>query len=167
MSHSDSIVREFSLESANTRKLLERVPDDKLSWKPHTKSMTLSRLATHVSELPSWGDVIVNNDFFDMAAVEFKPVELETRSALLELFDKNVDVFKNALKGKSDDELRKTWQLKAGDKVLIELPRLAAIRSFILSHAIHHRGQLTVYLRLNDVPLPAIYGPSADDTGSH
>jgi len=129
--------------------------------------MSLSRLATHISELPSWADVIANKDFFDVGAVEFKPVELATRREILESFDTNVDVFTNALNGKSDEELRKLWQLKARDNVLVELPRLAAIRSFILSHVIHHRGQLTVYLRLNDVPLPAIYGPSADDTGSH
>ena len=166
MSHSDSLVREFSSESVNTRKLLERVPEDKLSWKPHEKSMTLSRLSTHTSEIPNWSEMIVNNDFFDMGSVEFKPVELETRKEILESFEKYVDLFENVMKDKTDEELRKAWQLKVGDKVLIELPRLAAIRSFILSHLLHHRGQLTVYLRLNDVPLPAIYGPSADDSGS-
>jgi uncharacterized damage-inducible protein DinB len=165
MKLSDVMVQEFLHESQTTKKLLERLPEDKISWKPHEKSMPMSRLATHITEIPQWAEVIVNQDDFDMASVDFKPVMLESRREILESFQKNLDKFAEVLGGKDDEYLMASWKLKQGDKVLVDLPRAAAIRGFVISHVIHHRGQLSVYLRENDVPVPSIYGPSADEPG--
>jgi uncharacterized damage-inducible protein DinB len=165
MKLSDVMVQEFMHESQTTKKLLERLPEDRISWKPHEKSMPMSRLATHITEIPQWAEVIVNQDGFDMASVDFKPVMLESRRQILESFQKNLDKFAEILGGKDDEYLMASWKLKEGDKVLIDLPRAAAIRGFVISHVIHHRGQLSVYLRENDVPVPSIYGPSADEPG--
>ena len=163
MSISDAMVEEFLQESATTRKLLERVPEDKLEWKPHEKSMSLARLASHVSEIPQWGDIIVNQEAFDMAASNYTPESCSNRAELLGSFEKNANHFVEILKGKSDEHLFAPWRLKEGEKVLVDLPRVAALRGFILNHIVHHRGQLSVYLRFNNVPLPSIYGPSADE----
>jgi uncharacterized damage-inducible protein DinB len=165
MRFSDAMVQEFLHESQTTKKLLERLPEDKLSWKPHEKSMPLNRLATHITEIPQWTDIIVNQDSFDMASVDYTPTILESRQEILDSFQKNLDKFAEVLQGKGDGHLLAGWQLKEGDKVMLDLPRAAAIRGFIISHVIHHRGQLSVYLRENDVPIPAIYGPSADEQG--
>ena len=165
MKLSDAMVQEFLHESQTTKRLLERLPEDKISWKPHEKSMPMSRLATHITEIPQWAEVIVNQDGLDMASVDFKPVMLESRQEILESLQKNLDKFAEVLGGKDDEHLMASWKLKEGDKVLVDLPRAAAIRGFVISHVIHHRGQLSVYLRENDVPLPSIYGPSADEPG--
>jgi uncharacterized damage-inducible protein DinB len=165
MKYSDAMVQEFFHESQTTKRLLERVPEDKLSWKPHEKSMPLGRLATHVTEIPQWAEAIVNQDSLDMATVDFKPVILESRQKVLESLQKNLDKFAEVLGGKDDEVVMASWKLKEGDKVLMDMPRAAAIRGFIISHVIHHRGQLSVYLRENDVPIPSIYGPSADEQG--
>jgi uncharacterized damage-inducible protein DinB len=165
MKLSDVMVQEFLHESQTTKRLLERLPEDKISWKPHEKSMPMSRLATHITEIPQWAEVIVNQDNLDMASVDFKPVMLESRQEILDSLQKNLDKFAEVLEGKDDEHLMASWKLKEGDKVLIDLPRAAAIRGFIISHVIHHRGQLSVYLRENDVPVPSIYGPSADEPG--
>lgn len=163
MKYSDVMVQEFLQESQTTKRLLERLPEDKMSWKPHEKSMPLGRLATHVTEIPQWAEAIVNQDSLDMATVDFKPVILGSRREILESLQKNLDKFAEILGGKDDEFLMASWKLKEGDKVLIDIPRAAAIRGFIISHVIHHRGQLSVYLRENDVPIPSIYGPSADE----
>ena len=163
MPMSDAMVQEFLQESATTKKLLERVPEDKLDWKPHEKSMSLGRLATHVSEIPQWGDIIVNQEAFDMAAMDHTPTICGSRKELLDSFQKSADRFTEILKGKTDDHLFAPWRLKEGEKVLVDLPRVAALRGFILNHIVHHRGQLSVYLRMHDVPIPSIYGPSADE----
>jgi uncharacterized damage-inducible protein DinB len=165
MKLSDVMVQEFLHESQTTKRLLERLPEDKISWKPHEKSMPMSRLATHITEIPQWAEVIVNQDGLDMASVDFKPVMFESRQEILESLQKNLDRFAEVLEGKDDEHLMASWKLKEGDKVLIDLPRAAAIRGFVISHVIHHRGQLSVYLRENDVPVPSIYGPSADEPG--
>jgi uncharacterized damage-inducible protein DinB len=165
MTISDVMMQEFLHESEITKKLLDRVPEDKLDWKPHEKSMSLGRLATHVAEIPEWTDVIVNNDFFDMAASDYKPTVCKNRTELLEVFEDRVRKFKQVMEGKDDASLMENWQLRQGEHVALELPKAACLRSFILSHIIHHRGQLSVYLRENDVPLPGIYGPSADEKG--
>ena len=143
--------------------MLERLPEDKLSWKPHPKSMTMSRLATHIAEIPEWAKTIVKDESFDMATADFKPTELGSRQEILDLFDENVEAFKSLLDGQTDAQLFEHWKLKQGEHVAIDMPRVACLRGFVLSHLIHHRGQLSVYLRENDVPLPAIYGPSADE----
>ena len=163
MSISDAMVQEFLQESATTRKLLERVPVNKLEWKPHEKSMSFGRLASHVSEIPQWGDIIVNQEAFDMGASNYTPMTFDNREELLGSFQKNADNFVEILKGKADEHLFAPWRLKEGEKVLVDLPRVAALRGLILNHIVHHRGQLSVYLRFQNVPLPSIYGPSADE----
>ncbi len=163
MSVADAMVGEFTHESIGTRKMLERIPEDKLSWKPHVKSMTMGRLAAHLAELPEWSKTILNEESFDMATSDHEPHVPATKPELLDLFDKNVAAFKESFSGQSDERLFQNWKLEHGGHLVAEMPRVAWIRSFILSHIIHHRGQLSVYLRENDVPLPALYGPTADE----
>lgn len=158
----DSLLAEFDHEVGTTRKLLDRLPEDKLAWKPHQKSMSLGGLATHIANLPSWGGTILNAASFDLAEAPPNLDPLATRTAILELFDGAAKTARAAL-DKSDAELQARWSLLRGGQEMFSMPRVAAFRSFVLSHLIHHRGQLSVYLRLNDVPVPAIYGPSADE----
>lgn len=164
MKLSDAMVAEFSHEAQTTRKLLERLPDDKLSWRPHSKSMSMGRLATHIAHIPHWGETILNDRELDMSKVDTRIEERKSRKQILDYFDANVEQFQDLLAGKPDDDLSLSWTLKNGDQVVVQLPRAACLRSFILSHGIHHRGQLSVYLRENDIPVPSIYGPSADES---
>lgn len=162
MAIKEALLAEYDHEMGTTRKLLARIPEDKLGWKPHEKSMSLGDLATHLSNIPHWAGTILNESSFDFAAA---PPNLEpkaTRTAILEAFDAGVKQTRVWM-DRSDAEYAARWTLKRGGQEFFSLPRLAAFRSFILSHLIHHRGQLSVYLRLNDVPVPAIYGPSADE----
>lgn len=163
MKMSDALLPEFDQEMATTRKVLERVPDDRLGWKPHEKSMSLGRLASHVAELPVWVDTILNQDSFDMAAPRDKPRDLESSREIVERFDSVVGKARTLLAAAEDQTLQQPWSLKNGDHVIFTLPRAGVLRSMVYSHSIHHRGQLSVYLRLNDVPVPSIYGPSADE----
>jgi len=153
---------EFDHEMGTTHKLLMRVPEDKLAWKPHAKSMSLGGLATHVANIPMWGARILNATFYDLAAAPAPLSEPTSRAAVLERFEESTKQARAAL-AKTDAELTAQWSLKRGDQEVYSIPRVAAFRSFVLSHMIHHRGQLSVYLRLNDVPLPAMYGPTADE----
>ena len=162
----NGIVVEFQHEAANTRKMLERVPEDKFDWQPHEKSMTLGRLATHLAENPEWCSTLLDQDELDMADSDYQPMTAESVTALLELFDSNVKAFIESVGDRSDEEMLAEWTLRVGDNVVTALPKVAALRGFILSHSVHHRGQLSVYLRLLDVPLPSIYGPTADDAGA-
>ena len=157
-----ALLPEFDHEMANTRKSLERIPDGKFDWKPHAKSMTLGGLATHLSTINHWADAIVGQDSFDVATAPPQP-ELKTRVAVLDMFDKNTATARKAIAGATDDQLMKPWSLMNGSNAIFTLPRIGVLRSFILSHTIHHRAQLGVYLRLNDIPVPSIYGPSADE----
>ncbi len=168
MSLSDALLPEFDHEMANTRKSLERVPEDKLDWKPHTKSMTLGHLAGHLAEIPTWGTTMFNKESFDMAPTDgpaYEPFKAKSVVEALERFDKNVADARAAIEGASDETLLRPWSLLHGGNTVFTLPRIAVLRSFVMSHSIHHRAQLGVYLRLNDVPVPAIYGPSADESG--
>jgi uncharacterized damage-inducible protein DinB len=161
----DALLEEFDMEMTHTRKSLERVPA-KLTWKPATKSMTLGRLATHLAEIPGWAQVTLGADEFDVSppgAPPYQPPELKTTREIVALFDKNLATARAAFSQANDEDLSKPWSLKAGGKVLMTMPRMAVLRSFVLSHNIHHRAQLGVYLRMNNVPVPAIYGPSADE----
>ena len=163
MSLSEPIAAELRREAATTRRMLERVPEDKLAWRPHEKSMTLGRLAGHIAELPRLLVSAVTQDEVDFAAGNFQPFTASNVPELLEKFDKNISAAAEALEGQPDEHLLKTWRLRRGEQILFELPRVAVLRSMGLSHIIHHRGQLSVYLRLLDVPLPSVYGPTADE----
>jgi uncharacterized damage-inducible protein DinB len=161
MSISAALVPEFDAEMATTRRTLERVPDDKLGWKPHEKSMSLGRLASHIAEMPSWGAVGLNMDVLDMA--NYKPWEGASRAEILAVFDKNVAEARAAMAAASDEKYMQNWSLSMGGKTLMTMPKIAVVRSFMLNHVIHHRGQFSVYLRMNDIAVPSIYGPSADE----
>ncbi|HYH85004.1 MAG TPA: DinB family protein [Pyrinomonadaceae bacterium] len=161
MSLSTAFAEELQMESATTRKMLERVPEDAFDWKPHEKSMTLGRLAGHVAELVGMFVPMVTMDA--MSFGDFTPFKPASVAELLEKFDKNVADAVELLKNQSDEQLPKTWQIKSGEKVFIGMPRGAFIR-WLISHIVHHRGQLSVYLRLRDVPLPSVYGPTADES---
>lgn len=163
MTFAQALIAEFQQEAAGTRKMLERVPDDKLAWKPHEKSMTLGRLAGHIAESAAWAKDVVASEELDFAQADYQPFTPTKNSELLEEFDKYSASFVEALEGRSDQEMLVQWTMRSGDRVIATLPRIAAIRGFVLSHTYHHRGQLSVYLRLLDVPVPGVYGPSADD----
>jgi len=162
MSLSDSLLPEFDHEMANTRRALERVPMDKPSWQPHPKSMPLGRLAVHLAELPGWATTTVETGELDFAS-GYNPSKAETTQELLALFDKNVAEARAAIAGAGDEVWFQDWSLRNGEHVIFTMPKIAVLRSFVMNHTIHHRGQLTVYLRLNDVPVPSLYGPSADE----
>jgi uncharacterized damage-inducible protein DinB len=159
---SDMLLPEFDHEMATTRKLLERVPDGHFDWKPHGKSFSLGQLAQHVATLPWWGQVTLQQTEFDAAAnPQLAPVT--TRAALLDLFDRHAAATRQALNGKTDAELMAPWALKNAGTTVFSMPKVTVWRSFVMNHLVHHRGQLSVYLRMQDVPLPAMYGPSADE----
>ncbi|MBI5091198.1 MAG: DinB family protein [Candidatus Hydrogenedentes bacterium] len=158
-----SLISELSYESANTRKLLARVPNEHLGWKPHAKSMTLAHLASHVAEIPQYvpPTVTANELVFDPAT--YKPTICGSAAEILALHDAAVKDAEQALKSVTDAQMMENWTFRTPTETLFTMPRIAVLRSMVLSHIYHHRGQLTVYLRLKDVPLPALYGPSADE----
>ena len=160
----EMMVAELDNDAAATRRLLDRVPFDDPEFKPHEKSMTLQRLAGHVAEIPMWAHQILEEDELDFAADSDRTPFLPTsRDELLAKHDEAVAAFKQIAAGIDDARLMEPWTLRQGEQVLMTLPRGVVARNWILNHAIHHRAQLTVYLRLLDVPLPAIYGNSADE----
>lgn len=166
MSFSSMTLPEFDQEMATTRTCLERVPDDKYDWQPHEKSMSLARLLGHLAELPIWLTMAATTDSLDLAPPgeePWKPYVASSREELLETFDKNVAEAREALTGVQDESLGAPWTLLSGGQELLKMPRGALIRSIVLNHLYHHRGQLTVYLRLNEISVPSIYGPSADE----
>ena len=166
MAMSQALLPELDHEMAGTRKTLERVPDDKLAWKPHPKSFSMGDLATHLAEAPGWASVTLEQDSFDMnppGGQSYQRPKLGSRKEIVEMFDKNLAAARAALANATDEQLMKPWSLLDGGKVILTMPRIAVFRSFIMSHNIHHRAQLGVYLRMNDVPVPALYGPSADE----
>lgn len=163
----EGILPEFDHEMANTRRTLERVPEDKLGWKPHEKSWAMGGLATHLANLPSWGALTLKEDSLDLApgGKPVAPMEpAKSRKEILEIFDKNVAATRVAIAATSDEQFMKPWTLLKSGKALMTLPKIAVLRSFVMNHNVHHRAQLGVYLRLNNVPVPAIYGPSADES---
>lgn len=166
MNISDSLLPEFDQEAANTRKTLERVPDDKLDWKPHPKSFSMGSLATHICGLTGWAVDVLEKDSFDFAppgAPPYKDEPVKSQKELVERFDKNAQAVRASIAKASDEHFMQNWSLLAGGKTLFTMPRIVCIRSFVMNHSIHHRAQLGVYLRLNDIPVPAVYGPSADE----
>jgi len=154
---------EFDMEMANTRKTLERIPEDKFDWAPHPKSMKLGPLAQHICEMTGWTKDTIEKDGVDVGGYK-PPAPLKTRNEVLAVFDKNVASARAALVAANDDAAwMKPWTLSQDGKQLISMPKVAVMRGFVFNHLIHHRAQLGVYLRLNDVPVPSTYGPSADE----
>jgi uncharacterized damage-inducible protein DinB len=163
MAIKDALLPEFDHEAGTTRRVLERVPEDKLTWKPHEKSMSMGRLATHVAEVLGYGPMTLEKTEIDFASGSYKPLTAANREELLALFDKNVAATRKLLEAVSDAELGAMWTMKADGKAVFGAPRATVWRTFVMNHLVHHRGQLSVYLRENDVPVPSIYGPSADE----
>jgi uncharacterized damage-inducible protein DinB len=166
MNITDLLLPEFDAETANTRKMLERVPDNKFDWKPHEKSMPMGRLATHLGEIPGWVIETINRRELDLAPPgqpPFEPTKAKTRQDVLNLFDRNVVNARAALVATDNEHLMQNWSLLMGGKTILSMPRTAVLRNFVMNHMIHHRAQLGVYLRLNNIPVPATYGPSADE----
>ncbi len=162
----EALISEFDTEMANTRKTLERVPEKKLDWKPHEKSRTMGGLATHLASIPARAVSIVELESLDVAA-QGRPAPpqppAKTPQEVLEMFEKNVAAARAAIAGASDEHWKQPWTFLFGGRKVFTLPRIGALRALVMNHTIHHRAQLGVYLRLNDVPVPAIYGPSADE----
>jgi uncharacterized damage-inducible protein DinB len=157
------LAAELEQESKSTRKMLERVPADQLAWKPHEKSMSLMQLTVHVAEIPSWTKLTMNSPELDFAAFDYKPPTVTSADELVAMFDKNVADALAALNGAPDEAFMEPWTMRNGETIYFTMPKAAVMRGFVMSHFIHHRGQLSVYLRLLDVPIPSIYGPSADE----
>lgn len=161
-----AMLPEFDQEMASTRKTLERVPDKKLDWRPHPKSGTMAWLAGHVANLPSWVNITFDQDTLDLAPAGAPPQQPQlpkSTQEILAAFDKNSAAARAALAKVSDEHLMKPWTLLKTGQTILTMPRIAVLRGFIMNHLIHHRAQLIVYLRLNDVPVPGLYGPSADE----
>jgi uncharacterized damage-inducible protein DinB len=166
MTIAQSLLPELDQEMANTRKVLERLPDDKFAWKPHEKSMSLGTLASHLANLPNWGFYTLDRPSLDLAPIGGEPLKAalaESRAQALEIFDANLARFRPLLAQASDASLIENWSLLVGGNAILTMPRIAVIRGMVINHMIHHRAQLTVYFRLNDIPVPALYGPSADE----
>jgi uncharacterized damage-inducible protein DinB len=162
MSFSQNLLPEFDEEMKNTRKLLECLPDGKFGYQPHSKSMTLGRLASHVAETPGWTKETLDLEVLEMAP-DFKPNIAETRAEILEMFDKGVEAARERILKATDKDWQVTWTFRYMGKDIISMPRAAVMRSLVMNHMIHHRAQLGVFLRLNDIAIPGMYGPSADE----
>ena len=164
MAIKDAFIAELKQESSMTKKMLEKVPLDKKDWKPHEKSMTLGRLATHVAENTHWITDIRHIDDFDfMKDYNFNPPNASSTDELIGIFQANLDKALDDLSGMTDEDFAKNWTVRRGEQVMFSISKKISIRSWALNHMIHHRGQLSVYLRLLDVPVPGMYGPSADE----
>ncbi len=163
----EALLPEFDYEMAGTRKLIERIPERALAWKPHEKSMSMIGLATHLADLLTWGSMTIDQESYDMAPAGSGPRRVEAAVSVKEAlarFDANVAKARAAIANATNERLLSPWSLYAGGVKLVTMPRTAVLRRFVLSHLIHHRAQLGVYLRINDVPLPSIYGPTADES---
>ena len=162
MSITQSLLPEFEQEMQNTRKMLERIPEGKNEYKPHQKSMTLSRLAGHIAELPGWAKTTLEVEVLNIEP-GMQPFTAASRQELLDTFDKNVREARALIEKAVDADWMKTWTLNFSGKPMFSMPRIAVMRGMVMNHMIHHRAQLGVYLRLNDVEIPGMYGPSADE----
>jgi uncharacterized damage-inducible protein DinB len=162
----EALLPELEMEAATTRKFIERLPEDKLDFKPHEKSMPLGRLSGHLAELFGWGTTTLETEQLDFApagAPPFQPLVATSRDQLLKEFEKGVASFRAALPKATDQDFMKPWTLLSGGKVFFSMPRITVVRSMVFNHIVHHRAQLGVYYRLNNVPVPSSYGPSADE----
>jgi uncharacterized damage-inducible protein DinB len=166
MSIAKSILPEFEQEMAGTRKVLERIPDNKLDWKAHEKSNTIGWVACHLAEIPGWVEGTLTQDTWEINPEGGEPYQspkLGSRQAILDLFDANVAAAKERFHSTPDEEFAKSWSLLSGGVTLMTMPKLEVIRTWVLNHTIHHRAHLCVYLRLNDIPVPGLYGSSGDE----
>lgn len=167
MSLSAAMVAEWDHETANTRRMLERVPWDRCAWRPHAKSYSMEQLARHLAHLVGWPAGILESDALDLAspaAAAMVPPQPHSTADLLASFERNAAASRAAMAGATPHALGQMWTLRHGARVILSLPRAAVIRSMAMNHAVHHRAQLGVYLRLNDLPVPGMYGPSADES---
>jgi uncharacterized damage-inducible protein DinB len=163
----DALLPEFDQEMANTRKVLDRLADDRLDFKPHPKSWTMRDLATHLVTIPDWLKDTIEKDDFDYAppgAPPYQPPRFESKAAIIKHFDEAIANARASLAGASDEKMMANWSLLGGGQVIFTMPRSTIVRSFVMNHLIHHRAQLGIYLRLNDIPVPAMYGPTADES---
>ncbi|HMJ08613.1 MAG TPA: DinB family protein [Pyrinomonadaceae bacterium] len=158
-----SLIAEMEQEAAVARKCLERVPAEKFDWKPHEKSMTFGRLGSHIAEMFGWTPATLQNAELDFAKMDYKPFDPPTTADLVDFFDKQVAEAIDVLRNTPDEVFIEDWTLRNGEQVYFTMPKAVVMRSFVMNHIIHHRGQLSVYLRLNDISVPALYGPSADE----
>lgn len=161
---SDLILHDLEAESENTRNMLRIVPADHFEWRPHAKSWTLVQLASHLAESPSWIPSMGEDEMDAGAMADYRPFVAKDSADLCDSFERNLAAGVEFLRGKDDAFMTRTWTMRAGDQIVMQQPKHEVIRMIALHHTIHHRGQLCVYLRLLDVPLPKIYGPTADDT---
>lgn len=160
------ILPELDQEVEATRRMLGRVPEDRLGWRPHEKSMTLGRLASHIGEVPGWTQAVLGQDEFDVAPPgesDYEAADLESVREILTLLDDNATAAREAIAATEDTEFMRSWTLKKGGEEVFTAPKGGVLRSMVLNHLIHHRGQLTVYLRLTGAPVPQTYGPTADE----
>ncbi|ULQ53913.1 DinB family protein [Flavihumibacter fluvii] len=158
-----ALTGEFKQELANTRKILERVPQAHFAWKPHEKSMSLLRLASHIADMARWATFTFKYDGLDFSGDYPKVPQINTNADLIAFFDQVKEEALATLEQANDADLKDNWTLRNGDQVIFTMPKGVVLRSMVFNHIIHHRGQLTVYLRLLDVPVPGLYGPSADE----
>lgn len=164
MALKDAFIAELKHESTLTKKMLEKVPLEKKDWKPHEKSMTLGRLATHIAEIPHWTSDIIHIDVYDFQKNYTPGKTASTQEELIKIFQEKLDKALADLEKMNDEDFKKRWVVKSGEKVYYDLPKSVALRGWSFSHLFHHRGQLSVYLRLLDIPIPGMYGPSADES---
>ena len=158
-----ALIGELKYEASNTRKILARIPEEQFNWKPHEKSMSLARLACHIAELPQWIAHIMTGTEFNFATDSFNRINVSSRDELIAIFELTIQRAIEYLEKATDDELNTSWTLRRAEIMRFELPRKVAIRNMVMNHIVHHRGQLSVYLRLLNVPVPGMYGPSADE----
>lgn len=163
MTLNDSLIAEIKHEAANTRKMLERIPAEHFHYKPHEKSMTLKALSAHVADLFGWTAMVLLTDKLDFQNNDLKQAEINSTQDLLDHLDEEVNASIAALANAEQAIFGQNWVLCSGDYVIMDMPRAVVIRSACLNHIYHHRGQLSVYLRLLDIPVPGMYGPSADE----
>jgi uncharacterized damage-inducible protein DinB len=162
----DALLPEFDQEAANTRKVLERVPTDKFGYRPHPKSFELGKLAQHVATIYSWGADVLTSESFDVAPVNgpaYRPPVARDSGELVAMFDRFRDDLRTALKATENEAFGKQWSLLSGGKPIFTMSRIAVLRGMVFNHLIHHRAQITVYLRLLEIAVPGLYGPSADE----
>lgn len=159
-----SLTNEYTSECASTRRLLASVPMDKLSWKPHEKSMPLGSLAIHIADLPNWVPITLERSELDFATEPYNPKKATTTEELLKIHDDATAAALQSIQNSSAEVLvKENWTMRNGDKVYFTMPKIAVLRSSAFNHLYHHRGQLSVYLRLLDIPVPGMYGPTADN----